>query len=75
MDWPSNSPDLNLIENLWAIVKGNVERRMPKNLNELESFMAEEWSAIPDTVIKNLAGSMKRRCELIIENNGERISY
>ncbi|GET51429.1 IS630 family transposase [Rhizophagus irregularis DAOM 181602=DAOM 197198] len=75
MDWPSNSPDLNPIENLWAIVKGNVERRMPKNLNELESFMAEEWSAIPDTMIKNLAGSMKRRCELIIENNGERISY
>jgi len=23
----------------------------------------------------NLVGSMKRRCELIIENNGERISY
>jgi transposase len=75
MDWPSNSPDLNPIENLWAIVKGNVERRMPKNLTELERFMAEEWEAIPDAVLTNLAGSMKRRCELIIENNGERISY
>ena len=75
MDWPSNSPDLNPIENLWAIVKGNVERRMPKNLNDLERFMAEEWRNIPETVIINLAGSMRRRCELIIENNGERISY
>ena len=75
MDWPSNSPDLNPIENLWAIVKGNVERRMPKNLNELERFMVEEWKAIPETVLINLAGSMKRRCELIIENNGKRISY
>ena len=38
MDWPSNSPDLNPIENLWAIVKRNVELRRPSNLSELECF-------------------------------------
>jgi transposase len=75
MDWPSNSPDLNPIENLWGIVKNNVERRMPKNLGELESFMVEEWNRIPESMLINLVGSMKRRCELIIEKNGERISY
>ncbi len=42
MDWPLNSSNLNLIENLWAIVKGNVERQMPKNLSDLERFIAEE---------------------------------
>jgi len=75
IDWPSNSPDLNPIENLWAIVKGNVERRQPKNLDELERFMVEEWNAIPRTVIINLVASMRRRCEDIIANNGERILY
>ena len=75
MDWPSNSPDLNPIENLWAIVKGNVECRMPKNLDELARFMVKEWKAIPETVLMNFSGSMKCCCELIIENNREQISY
>ena len=47
MDWPSNCPDLNPIENLWNIVKSNVERRMPKNCGELKQFMEEEWQNIP----------------------------
>ena len=75
MDWPSNSPDLNPIENLWGIVKNNVERRMPKNLGELERFMVEEWDRIPESMLINLVASMKRRCELIIVTNGERIPY
>ena len=75
IDWPSNSPDLNPIENLWAIVKSNVEKRMPKNLNDLEKFMAEEWDLIPESVILSLINSMRQRCELVIENNGERIPY
>lgn len=75
IDWPSNSPDLNPIENLWQIVKSNVEKRMPKNLNDLEKFMTEEWNLIPESVILNLVNSMRPRCELIIENNGERIPY
>src|SRR3954470_22401281 len=74
IDWPSNSPDLNPIENLWNIVKTNVERRRPKNLDNLNRFMIEEWKDIPDSVIKNLIGSMRKRCEAVIERNGERIS-
>lgn len=75
MDWPSNSPDLNPIENLWAIIKRNVELRMPKNLSELEQFLEEEWGNIPDSLLINLVNSMPRRCREVIEKNGERISY
>jgi len=75
IDWPSNSPDLNPIENLWAIVKRNVEKRMPKNSDELEHFMTEEWNLISRDTLISLVDSMKRRCELVIESNGERIFY
>ena len=75
IDWPSNSPDINLIENLWAIVKRNVEKRKPKNLGDLEEFMDEEWDLISDDIINNLVGSMKKRCEEIIRLNGERIGF
>jgi transposase len=74
-DWPSNSPDLNPIENLWAIVKRNVELRKPKNLSELESFLGEEWEKIPNSLLINLVNSMSRRCNDVIEKNGDRISY
>src|SRR5438128_126561 len=73
MDWPSNSPDLNPIENLWNYVKRNVEKRKPQNLLDLEMFMVEEWEMIPDEVISNLVGSMRNRCKEIIEVKGERI--
>jgi transposase len=75
MDWPSNSPDLNPIENLWNIVKRVVEKRLPKNLGELEIFMGEAWGEISEETLINLVESMPRRCELVIESNGERISY
>jgi len=75
LDWPSNSPDLNPIENLWSIVKTRVERRMPKNCRELELFMTEEWANISQDILMNLVNSMPKRCQAIIDNNGERIDF
>ena len=28
LPWPSYSPDLNLIENIWAVLKKNVEKNV-----------------------------------------------
>jgi transposase len=75
MDWPSNSPDLNPIENLWGLVKRNVEKRKPRNLDDLEEFMIEEWDLISDEIINNLVNSMRKRCEEVIKVNGERIKF
>jgi hypothetical protein len=75
LDWPSNSPDLNPIENLWSIVKHNVEKRIPSNISELNQYLVEEWEKIPNSMLSNLVSSMNHCCQMIIDGNGERINY
>ena len=46
LERPSQSPDLNLIENLRYDLKISVHQRNPSNLKELEQFGLEEWAKI-----------------------------
>ncbi|CAF4133170.1 unnamed protein product, partial [Rotaria sordida] len=71
LDWPSNSPDANPIENIWSMVKRNVEKRKPTNTDELELFLAEEFENIDANVVKNCVMSMKKRCLSLIDGKGE----
>ncbi|MGH0115852.1 UNVERIFIED_CONTAM: hypothetical protein FKN15_054208 [Acipenser sinensis] len=52
LQWPSQSPDLNPIENLWHYLKIVVHKRRPTNLNNLEQICQEEWVKITPTLCK-----------------------
>ena len=72
-NWPPNSPDLNPIENLWAILKVNVSKKYPKNIHDLELNIKNEWELLniehKNLMIK-LVESMPERLEQVIKRKG-----
>ena len=45
LEWPSQSPDLNPIENLWTTLKRRVRARRPTNLNDLYQYSSSITSS------------------------------
>ena len=71
---PPNSPDLAYpIETLWALLKKNVKKRMPQNLEELQKFTIEEWNKIPEDYPKKLVKNYLKRIRKVIEIKGNRL--
>ena len=75
IDWPSQSPDINPIENLFAWVKLNLIKRRPKNITQLKEELTALWENINSDFLENYWLSMPRRCQLVIDNDGHKINY
>ena len=75
LEWPSQSPDLNPIENLWRFLKLKVMRRQPKNIAELEVFCQEEWKNIQVENCRNLVDNYNKRLCQVLSLKGYTIDY
>ena len=69
-NWPPQSPDINIIENLWSIFKRKVIRWQPNNLEQLWSYAQDEFFEIPQSYVflpqsytEFLVGQNKYTCQ------------
>jgi transposase len=70
MKWPSYSPDLNVIEHIWAYVKKKYNQDPAKNRSEIFEKIQKIWSEIPSTFTKKLVDSIYKRLSEVIRKRG-----
>ncbi len=75
MDWASQSPDMNPIENVWAVLKANVSSHKPKNKRSLIYWIKREWGRLPNDYAQHLIESMNQRIEAVIARKGDNTRY
>ena len=74
--WLGNSPDLNPIENLWAIMKSKLNRIVCKNKQKLIENITRIWyNDLDIETLRNLALSMPERIEKCLKNKGYSTKY
>jgi transposase len=72
LSWPANSLDLNLIENLWQILKERILKRNPRPIKRQEMITAikEEWDKLTPSDFIKFVESMPERVHAVLEANG-----
>lgn len=78
MDWPSQSPDLNPIEHMWALLKRKLNDypTAPKGINELFERVTDIWyNVITINDCLAVIDSMPSRCEAVIKSKGYWTKY
>ena len=77
LEWPDGSPDLNVVENVWAEMSRNIYEngKQYNTLSELKNAVLNSWSSVNRNYIQYLYKSMSKRLLEVLDKKGNSISY
>jgi len=75
LDWPAQSPDLNIIENVWAFIQEELWKINYKleNKDDVWRETKKIWYEKVGKIIPKLYTSFPKRLQKVIDNQGKRI--
>lgn len=73
LSWPPYSPDLNPLENIWAMMVQLVARESPKKRDDLVKSIQRAWDSISQTVVDRLVLGFTDRVKTCIDNEGQKV--
>ena len=73
--WPSMSPDLASIENVWQLLKMNLRRKKIRSYLSLVSAIKRQWKSLPSELAVKLVHSMNNRISEVTESHSDFIFH
>jgi hypothetical protein len=72
LDWPSNSPDINPIERVWAFIKQRLDSYSapPNSLQELFDRVEEIWTLVSKEYLLTLYAELPSKMQMLVKTKG-----
>jgi len=75
LDLPAYSSDLSPTENIWSIMTHKIQRRRPRTVEQLESYIRQEWDNIPLQKVQQLVSLSSRCVQTVLRVRGDNIQW